>query len=100
MSTEELESIVLKVSDIICKQKVEAKKKALEESLLLKNLKKCNQKLNTYSNYEFSSSHSNLNIKNHFKFLIKIIEKQESDILELKNQVNNLFLLLENKSSN
>ena len=100
MSTEELETIVLKVSDIICKQKLEAEKKALEETMMLKDLKKRNEKLSQYTSYEFSSGYAVKNIKDHFNLLIKIIEKQESDILKLKNQVNNLFLLLENSSTN
>ena len=87
MSTEELESIVLKVSDIICKQKLEVEKKALEETMMLKDLKKRNEKLSLYTEYEFSSGYAIKNIKDHFNLLIKIIEKQEQQINQLSKKI-------------
>ena len=87
MSTEELESIVLKVSDIICKQKLEAEKKVLEETMMLKDLKKHNEKLSQYTSYEFSSGYAVKNIKDHFNLLIKIIEKQEQQINHLSKKI-------------
>ena len=87
MSTEELETIVLKVSDIICKQKLEAEKKALEETMMLKDLKKRNEKLSQYTSYEFSSGYAVKNIKDHFNLLIKIIEKQEQQINQLSKKI-------------
>ena len=87
MSTEELESIVLKVSDIIYKQKLETEKKALEETMMLKDLKKRNEKLSQYTSYEFSSGYAVKNIKDHFNLLIKIIEKQEQQINQLSKKI-------------
>ena len=87
MSSEELESIVLKVSDIIYKQKLEAEKKALEETMMLKDLKKHNEKLSEYKCYEFSCSYAIKNIKDNFNLLIKIIEKQEQQINQLSEKI-------------
>ena len=87
MSISQLETISFEIKDLINNEKIKKEKKALEETMMLKDLKKRNEKLSLYTEYEFSSGYAIKNIKDHFNLLIKIIEKQEQQINQLSKKI-------------
>lgn len=87
MSISQLETISFEIKDLINNEKIKKEKKALEETMMLKDLKKLNEKLSIYTCYEFTSGYAVKNIKDHFNLLIKIIEKQEQQINQLSKKI-------------
>ena len=87
MSISQLETISFEINDLINNEKIKNEKKALEETMMLKDLKKLNEKLTIYTCYEFTSGYAIKNIKDHFNLLIKIIEKQEQQINQLSKKI-------------